>query len=234
MVYLKGFYFIMGMICRDKNELFKSLFDVMTNKGNYLIGGDREFEDLGEDEWEVEFGNHLYQFFDEYGDSRANIEVDLENAGVDEYCKGGLRGYCVAPGGGVFFAFGCGGDWECPVNAILYKEDDFVRMYVPEKGNFFNEKTRRAYGNEAGEEDMFEHAKYSRREQLKDIGRHFAARDPMYVAGKGAKAFESVRSQVEAGDADAVEALRRKVAAAVKSCDSGKLLKIYSLIQKED
>ena len=56
----------------------------------------------------------------------------------------------------------------------------------------------------------------------------------MYVAGKGAKAFESVRSRVEAGDADAVEALRKNIMNAVKSCDADRLLKIYSLMQKED
>ena len=224
----------MGAICKNKKEFFKALFDVMTNKGVYRIGGERELGDVGEDEWESEFGDNLYQFFQEYDCPVVNVDVDLENVDAEEYCKGGLHGFGVAPGGGVFFAFGCGGDWECPVNAILYKEDGEIRMYVPEKGNFFNEKTRRAYGNEAGEENMFEHAKYSRREQLKDIGRHFASRDPMYVAGKGAKAFETLREKVEAGDADVVEALRKKVAAAVKSCDSGKLLKIYSLIQKEE
>ena len=223
----------MGSICTDKREFFRTLFGVITNNGAYHVG-DRDLEDIGENEWEKEFGDNLYQFFLHYNFPTFNVEVDLENVGVEGYCKGGLHGFGTATGGGVFFAFGCGGDWECPVTAILYKEDGDIRMYVPEKGNFFNEKTRRAYGNEPGEEDMFEHAKYSRREQLKDIGRHFASRDPMYVAGKGAKAFELVRSQVEAGDADAVEALRKKVAAAVKSCDSGKLLKIYSLMQKED
>jgi len=224
----------MGVICRDKEEFFRALFDLLAGNEEYAADGGRLFGQLDEGEWEAEFGDSLGFFLDVYDPAGLNVEVDFENAGVEDYCKGGLHGFGVAPGGGVFFAFGCGGDWECPVTAILYKEDGNIMMYVPEKGNFFNEKTRRAYGNEAGEEDMFEHAKYSRRDQLKDIGRYFASRDPMYVAGKGSKAFESVRSQVEAGDADAVEALRRKVAAAVKSCDSGRLLKIYSLIQKED
>ena len=218
----------MGSICTDKREFFTALFDVMSD-GKYQDG---DFG--GEDEWEQAFADDIGLFFAEYDLPGMNIDVDLENVGVDGYCKGGLHGFGVAPGGGVFFAFGCGGDWECPVTAILYKEDGGIRMYVPEKGNFFNEKTRRAYGNEAGEEDMFEHAKYSRREQLKDIGRYFASRDPLYVAGKGAKAFELMRRKVEAGDADAVNDLRKKVAAAVKSCDAGRLLKIYSLMQKED
>lgn len=218
----------MGVICRDKKKLFDALFNVMSD-GKYQDG---DFG--GEDEWEQAFADDIGLFFAEYDLPDLNIDVDLENVGVEDYCKGGLHGFGTAPGGGVYFAFGCGGDWECPVTAILYKEDGGIRMYVPEKGNFFNEKTRRAYGNEPGEEDMFEHAKYSRREQLKDIGRYFASRDPMYVSGKGAKAFESVRSRVEAGDADAVEALRKKVAAAVKSCDADRLLKIYGLMQKED
>lgn len=224
----------MGVICRDKREFFRALFDLLAGNEEYASDGGRLFGQLDEGEWEAEFGDNLGFFIDVYDPAGLNVEVDFENVGVEDYCKGGLHGFGTAPGGGVYFAFGCGGDWECPVTVILYKEDGGIRMYVPEKGNFFNEKTRRAYGNEPGEEDMFEHAKYSRREQLKDIGRYFASCDPMYVAGKGAKAFESVRSRVEAGDAEAVEALRRKVVAAVKSCDSGKLLKIYSLIQKED
>ena len=218
----------MGVICKDKKEFFDALFNVMSD-GKYQDG---DFG--GEDEWEQAFADDIGVFFGEYDLPCLNIDVDLENVGVEEYCKGGLHGFGTAPGGGVYFAFGCGGDWECPVTAILYKEDGGIRMYVPEKGNFFNEKTRRAYGNEPGEEDMFEHAKYSRREQLKDIGRYFGTRDPLYVAGKGAKAFELLRRKVEAGDADAVKDLRRMVAAAVKSCDAVKLLKIYSLIQKED
>lgn len=49
-----------------------------------------------------------------------------------------------------------GGDWESPVYFILYWSGKSIRAYIPEKGNCWNTKTKKAYGNddEADYENM--------------------------------------------------------------------------------
>jgi len=40
-----------------------------------------------------------------------------------------------------------GGDWETPVFFILYWSGKKIRAYIPDKGNTWNKKTKKAFGN---------------------------------------------------------------------------------------
>lgn len=209
----------MGKICRDKKEFFDKLVYIMSD-------GEGSIEDMGkEKDWMENFDLGL--FFDEYycldgGLDRPDVGVDFENVGVGEYCKGGLAGLGVTPSGYAYLAFDCGGDWECPLTAVLYMEDGHVRIYVPERGNYFNVKTRRAYGNEEGEEELFRKAKYNAKEELADLDEFLCSIDTVRL-------LDGVEM-----DERTVKTMRKTVLDAVKSCDAGKLLKIYRLIRKED
>lgn len=41
-----------------------------------------------------------------------------------------------------------GGDWECPVVAIVYYDGKNLRGYIPTKGNSYNHKAKAAFGND--------------------------------------------------------------------------------------
>ena len=60
--------------------------------------------------------------------------------------------------------FDCGGDWQVPVNAIIYVEDGEVRFHVPERGNDFDSENMAAYDNNG-----MNAGKIDKSEELKEI-----------------------------------------------------------------
>ena len=134
------------MICRDKAEFCRIFFKAMDEcEDSNWVYDHKKFDELDESDWEAEIDDCLRDFLCWHLPGQ-NVQVDYENVG--EYCEGALHGFSTTPGGHVFYAFDCGGDWECPLNAIIYAEDGKIKMYVPDKGNFYDREFNCAYGSE--------------------------------------------------------------------------------------
>lgn len=79
-------------------------------------------------------------------DDWAKINFDYENVM--------LNGFYVTDGGTPYALMYVGGDWESPIGAALYFDGKALRGYVPKDGNYYNHKTKSAFGNgEEGEDD---------------------------------------------------------------------------------
>lgn len=142
----------MSGVCTDRKEFFKTILENLRKTDSEYCDTYSSFDDVPESEWE----ELLEEYMQEIACIRhfeRNIDVDFENVGYGgEYTHGGLNGVKSLPTGELFYCFDCGGDWECPVNAIVYVEDGTMKFHIPERGNNFNAKTRRAYGNEEDED----------------------------------------------------------------------------------
>lgn len=53
----------------------------------------------------------------------------------------------VTPGGVPYFLIRAGGDWETPLQCVMYFDGKKLRGYVPKDGNTYNHKTKAAFGN---------------------------------------------------------------------------------------
>jgi hypothetical protein len=82
---------------------------------------------------------------------------------------------------------GClaGGDWECPINFVLYPDSETtLRAYLPTvaEGNIYNEKTNTAWGNE----DWDDEQAVKEAEAMQDVSPNidlFKAAIERYIAG---------------------------------------------------
>lgn len=139
-------------ICKDKDEFFKAVFKaVIRIEGN--VGDYDRLKDIPKDEYEDVMEENLYDIIGCFEIN--NVDVSTENVGSGgEYTDGGgIDGLQSLPTGELFWGFDCGGDWEVPLNAILYVEDGKPKLYVPEKGNNFCEKYMCAWGSESHYKD---------------------------------------------------------------------------------
>ena len=68
----------------------------------------------------------------------SKIEFDIENLDIEEYVQ--------TPGYDYLLAY-AGGDWETPIYFAIYSDGKTLRGYVPEEGNFYDKKNKRAFGN---------------------------------------------------------------------------------------
>jgi hypothetical protein len=92
----------------------------------------------------------------------SKVHFDWENyfceihPSVDSF--GGL---VTLPNGLTVLCCNAGGDWEAPVCFILYWDGKQVRAYIPDRGNLWNRKSKRAYGNdlEADKKDYCQYLK---------------------------------------------------------------------------
>ena len=71
--------------------------------------------------------------------------IVCEPHGRSKNDKIGLYGINQLPSGEVFFAYMARGGEEAPLNVILYVEGTDFKLYVPEKGNNYNKKTKSAW-----------------------------------------------------------------------------------------
>lgn len=79
-------------------------------------------------------------------DDWSKIQFDYENVMLD--------GFYVTADGVPYALLFVGGDWESPIGAALYYDGKTMRGYVPKDGNYYNHKTKAAFGNaEDGEDD---------------------------------------------------------------------------------
>ncbi len=56
-----------------------------------------------------------------------------------------------------------GGDWEYPINAVVYFDGKRLRAYTPSYGNFVNLKTKSAFGNDSELEESEEIIQYCKK-----------------------------------------------------------------------
>ena len=177
-------------ICTKEDKFFKSIFKKLRKDGD--LDFKTEFGgSIRKKAWEKTLSRYIYDIVHVAVNINApNVNVDFEN--VDdrrdwkkeyEYTdkefldmtRNGLMGLHSIDSGALFFAFHCGGDWEEPVNAILYVEDDVPKIYIPEKGNVFNTKYMAAYGNH-NDNNKYKGKMCDQGEELKDIADFFENR----------------------------------------------------------
>ena len=183
----------MRNICKDRKDFFKAVFNIILDKDTETEMSEdyNSFDDINPEEYEDLLATYIGDVIENNSDftfNDMNIVVDNENIVFEDEDEdeededdgkiGGLMYMHSFDSGELFFAFDCGGDWEQPVNAILYVEDGKVKYYVPEKGNYFNKKYMCAYGSEPnGEgEETPKNFKCDQSEELKDIYDYFANR----------------------------------------------------------
>lgn len=90
------------------------------------------------------------------------VQFDFENYTIDICSKigdgwHGVRQEYVKGGYLSMLCCSAGGDWEYPVNFIIYldKDNRTLRGYVPKAGNTWNYKTKEAFGNDEDEDYKF-------------------------------------------------------------------------------
>ena len=165
-------------ICKDKYNFFKTVLESLRGTDSDYSDNYESFDDIPKRSWHRVLDEYIYDIV--YGentiDGEKNIDVDCENVGKGgEFTKGGLKGLEMLPTGEYFYCFDCGGDWEVPVNAIIYVEDGKVKMYVPEKGNNFCVEHMCAWGSQPGSEnDADEHKqKIDKEAERNDVEDYF-------------------------------------------------------------
>ena len=79
------------------------------------------------------------------------MQFDAENTEMDFDAKG-FEGFNTI-GDLTFLGVMAGGDWESPVVFILYSHGGELRGYVPEGGNHYDRRHKRAWGNGDTERD---------------------------------------------------------------------------------
>lgn len=92
----------------------------------------------------------------------SKVQFDFENCTGYEDNEGYLDGYLagyneLVPGFHTFWV-SAGGDWEIPVNFMIYWGDNRLRGYIPKDGNVWDKKYKTAYGSE-GDSELFDWSK---------------------------------------------------------------------------
>lgn len=177
-------------ICTKEDKFFKTIFKKWREEDLEFDFKEEFGRGIRKNEWEETLSRYLHDIVCAVCDSeRLNVKVSFEN--VDDrrdwredcddeedyiyYTRKGLMGLHSLDSGALFFAFHCGGDWEEPVNAILYVEDNVPKVYIPEKGNVFNTRYMSAYGNH-NDNDEYEEKMCDQAKELKDIADYFENR----------------------------------------------------------
>lgn len=81
-------------------------------------------------------------------DNEFDIKFDFENILMEDNDMNGIYGFHTLPNGMEILGLVIGGDWEIPVNVILYCKDGRLHNYIPKFGNCYNHETNEAYLNE--------------------------------------------------------------------------------------
>lgn len=92
-----------------------------------------------------------FPYTDRVSDDLSHIEFDNENTEIDFDAKG-FEGFNTI-GDLTFLGVLAGGDWESPIVFILYSHGGELRGYIPEKGNHYDAKHKRAWGNGDSDKD---------------------------------------------------------------------------------
>jgi hypothetical protein len=84
---------------------------------------------------------------------------------------GGLYGFQTLPNGMEILGLFIGGDWEIPVNVILYLKNGKLYNYIPVHGNIFDRVDYKAF-----DENVFENndeLMYNKSLMIKEICEYF-------------------------------------------------------------
>jgi hypothetical protein len=118
------------------------LIDVMIDNLRKVIPDAKDLDELGSEEL-LGFGSV----------ERDVVKVDFSTENLNGSEEFGVWAGLLGPmqrGNLSWYGFMVGGDWEQPLYLIIYLDQDgkTLRGYIPNDGNPWNKKTKRAYGND--------------------------------------------------------------------------------------
>lgn len=135
-----------------------------------------EVSDLYDNErWTVDDINDVeYYILNEickHCENRFIVDFDFENIHMTDIDMGGLYGFQTLPNGMEILGLFIGGDWEIPVNVILYLKNGKLYNYIPMNGNIFDRVDYKAF-----DENVFENndkLMYNKSLMIKEICEYF-------------------------------------------------------------
>ena len=104
-------------------------------------------------------------------ENRFIVDFDFENITMTDIDMGGLYGFQTLPNGMEILGLFIGGDWEIPVNVILYLKNGKLYNYIPVNGNIFDRVNYKAF-----DENVFENNDellYNKSLMIKEICEYF-------------------------------------------------------------
>ena len=104
-------------------------------------------------------------------ENRFIVDFDFENITMTDIDMGGLYGFQTLPNGMEILGLFIGGDWEIPVNVILYLKNGKLYNYIPVNGNIFDRVNYKAF-----DENLFENndeLMYNKSLMIKEICKYF-------------------------------------------------------------
>ena len=104
-------------------------------------------------------------------ENRFIVDFDFENITMTDIDMGGLYGFQTLPNGMEILGLFIGGDWEIPVNVILYLKNGKLYNYIPMNGNIFDRIDYKAF-----DENVFENNDkllYNKSLMIKEICEYF-------------------------------------------------------------
>ena len=104
-------------------------------------------------------------------ENRFIVDFDFENITMTDIDMGGLYGFQTLPNGMEILGLFIGGDWEIPVNVILYLKNGKLYNYIPVNGNIFDRVNYKAFN-----ENVFENndeLMYNKSLIIKEICEYF-------------------------------------------------------------
>lgn len=104
-------------------------------------------------------------------ENRFIVDFDFENIHMTDIDMEGLYGFQTLPNGMEILGLFIGGDWEIPVNVILYLKNGKLYNYIPMNGNIFDRIDYKAF-----DENVFENndkLMYNKSLMIKEICEYF-------------------------------------------------------------
>lgn len=153
-----------------------------TNKHKFDYTGIKEFvqnfevSDLYDNErWTADDINDVEYFIlneiCKHCENRFIVDFDFENIHMTDIDMGGLYGFQTLPNGMEILGLFIGGDWEIPVNVILYLKSGKLYNYIPMNGNIFDRVNYKAFDENAFENN--DELMYNKSLMIKEICEYF-------------------------------------------------------------
>lgn len=104
-------------------------------------------------------------------ENRFIVDFDFENIHMTDIDMGGLYGFQTLPNGMEILGLFIGGDWEIPVNVILYLKNGKLYNYIPVNGNIFDRVDYKAFDENAFENN--DELLYNKSSMINEICEYF-------------------------------------------------------------
>jgi len=158
------------------------MYNNFTNKHESDYTGIKEFvqnfevSDLYDNErWTADDINDVEYFIlneiCKHCENRFIVDFDFENIHMTDIDMGGLYGFQTLPNGMEILGLFIGGDWEIPVNVILYLKNGKLYNYIPVNGNIFDRVNYKAFNENAFENN--DELMYNKSLMIKEICEYF-------------------------------------------------------------